>query len=218
MNFESDPTSPAIGVFGGTFDPIHYGHLRPALEVLEKLDLAQVRMLPSAQPPHRGQPRASAQQRLAMLELAITGEKRLVADDCELRREGPSYMVDTLQELQQRYPATPLVLVIGQDAANGLDRWHQWRRLFELAHIAVMCRPDARQAYSPELAQEMNDRLAGKVELVQQQSAGCVLPLQITQLDISATAIRAMIASGHSAGFLTPREVLDYIREQRLYA
>jgi len=218
MNSDPEPMSPAIGVFGGTFDPIHYGHLRPALEVLEKLGLAQVRMLPSAQPPHRGQPCASAQHRLAMLELAIAGEECLVADDCELRREGPSYMVDTLQELQQRYPATPLVLIIGQDAANGLDRWHQWRRLFELAHIAVMCRPDARQAYSPELAQEMNDRLAGKAELVQQQAAGCVLPLQITQLDISATTIRAMIASGRSAGFLTPREVLDYIREQRLYA
>lgn len=218
MNFDPDPISPVIGILGGTFDPIHYGHLRPALEVLEKLGLAQVRMLPSAQPPHRGQPCASAQHRLAMLELAIAGEERLVADDCELRREGPSYMVHTLEELQQRFPGRPLALVIGQDAANGLDRWHQWRRLFDLAHIVVMCRPDARQAYSPELAEEMSGRLAEKAEQMQQQAAGRVLALQITQLDISATAIRTLIASGQSAAFLTPREVLDYIREQRLYA
>ena len=106
MNYDPGAISLPIGVFGGTFDPIHYGHLRPALEVLEKLDLAQVRMLPSAQPPHRDWPVASAQQRLAMLELAIAGEARLVADDCELRRKGPSYMVDTLEELQR--PATEL--------------------------------------------------------------------------------------------------------------
>lgn len=218
MNDDSGAMSLPIGVFGGTFDPVHYGHLRPALEVLEKLDLAQVRMLPSAQPPHRDRPGASAQQRLAMLELAIAGEARLVADDCELRREGPSYMVDTLRELQCRFPTAPLVLVIGQDAANGLDRWHQWRRLFELAHIVVMRRPDAREAYGRELAQEMNGRLAATAEHLRQQAAGCVLPLQITQLDISATAIRALICAGRSAGFLTPREVVDYIREQRLYA
>lgn len=218
MNFDSEPVSPAIGIFGGTFDPVHFGHLRPALEVLEKLDLAQVRMLPSAQPPHRGQPRASAPHRLAMLELAIAGEDRLAADDCELRRKGPSFMVDTLEELQERFPGAPLVLIIGQDAANGLDRWHQWQRLFELAHIVVMRRPDAREAYAPVLAEEMNRRLVKKPEFLHRQAAGCVLPLQITQLDISATAIRAMIAAGDSPAFLTPREVLDYIREQRLYA
>ncbi|MEE4216678.1 MAG: nicotinate-nucleotide adenylyltransferase [Xanthomonadales bacterium] len=218
MNFDPDPLSLPIGVFGGTFDPVHYGHLRPALEVFEQLGLAQVRMLPAARPPHRVQPGASARHRLAMLELAIAGENGLVADDCELRREGPSFMVDTLRELKQCFPAAPLVLVIGQDAANGLDRWHQWRCLFELAHIVVMRRPDAREAYSRELAQEMNGRLAGTADQLRQQAAGCVLPLQITQLDISASAIRAMIGAGRSAGFLTPREVLDYIREQRLYA
>lgn len=218
MNFYSDPKLQAIGVFGGTFDPVHFGHLRPALEVMEKLGLAEVRMLPSARPPHRGQPRVTAEHRLAMLKLALSGQSRLVADDCELRREGPSYMVDTLETLQQRFPAAPLALVIGQDAANGLDRWHHWRRLFDLAHIVIMRRPGTQTHYAAPLADEMNDRLADNPSCLHKQAAGCVLPLQITQLDISATTIRGMFAKGRSPDFLTPPAVIDYIRQHRLYA
>jgi nicotinate-nucleotide adenylyltransferase len=205
-------------VFGGTFDPVHFGHLRPALEVMEKLGLAEVRMLPSARPPHRGQPRVTAEHRLAMLKLALTGQSRLVADDCELRREGPSYMVDTLETLQQGSPSVPLALIIGQDAANGLDRWHDWRRLFELAHIVVMRRPDAEACYGTPLADEMNGRLAESPSCLHRKAAGCVLPLQITQLDISATTIRGMFARGRSPDFLTPPAVIEYIREHQLYA
>lgn len=214
----STVSGPAIGVFGGTFDPVHFGHLRPALEVMEKLGLAEVRMLPSARPPHRGQPCATAEHRLAMLKLALAGKNRLVADDRELRREGPSYMVDTLKTLQQGFPSVPLALIIGQDAANGLDRWHDWRDLFELAHIVVMRRPDAEACYAAPLADEMNGRQAESSSCLHRKAAGCVLPLQITQLDISATTIRGMFARGRSPDFLTPPAVIDYIREHQLYA
>ena len=211
-------SGPAIGVFGGTFDPVHFGHLRPALEVMEKLGLAEVRMLPSARPPHRGQPHATAEHRLAMLKLALAGKSRLVADDCELQREGPSYMVDTLETLQQGFPSVPLALIIGQDAANGLDRWHDWRDLFELAHIVVMRRPETQACYAAPLADEMNGRLVDSASCLHKQAAGCVLPLQITQLDISATTIRGMFASGRSPDYLTPPAVIEYIREHQLYA
>ena len=129
-----------MGILGGTFDPVHYGHLRAAVEVGEALELGEVRMLLSARPPHRPQPPASAEHRFEMLRLATGSRGFLVADDSELRRPGPSYMVDTLAGFRERLGDVSLVLIIGQDAANGLDRWHRWRRLFELAHVAVMHR------------------------------------------------------------------------------
>ena len=206
------------GILGGTFDPVHYGHLRAAVEVREKLGLHAVRMLPSARPPHRAAPAASAGHRLEMLRLAIARQPGLEADDCELRREGPSWMVDTLSDIRERVGgATPLVLIVGQDAANGLDSWYEWRRLFALAHIAVMRRPDARSAYRGELADEMRERRASKPGDLHGVPCGRVLPVRITQLDISSTAIRSLVAAGRSAAFLTPPPVTDYITEHRLY-
>jgi len=218
MSSASEPMSAAIGVLGGTFDPVHYGHLRAAVEVRERLGLSGVKMVPSAQPPHRQAPWASAEHRMAMLRRAISCQDFLAADDCEMRRQGPSYMVDTLSDIRRGIGDAPLVLIIGQDAANGLDRWHEWRELFELAHVAVMRRPDAESDYRDELAQCMARRMVTAPGALHAAPAGLVIDVAITQLDISSTAIRALIAAGQSAHYLTPPRVIEYIRQHGLYS
>ncbi len=130
-----------IGILGGTFDPIHHGHLRCAQELLQDLPLDEVRLVPCRIPPHRDTPQASAEQRLRMLKAALDGAPGLTVDDRELSREGPSYTVDTLHSLRAEFGATPLCLIVGMDAFNGLDRWHRWQELIGLAHIVVAHRP-----------------------------------------------------------------------------
>ena len=131
-----------VGVVGGTFDPIHDGHLRMALEVANRLALDEVRFIPSAKPPHRDEPDATDLQRLNMVELAIMGEARFILDDREYRREGDSYMVDTLESLRDEMGRdVSLILILGSDAFLGLTSWHRWQRLLELTHIAVVVRP-----------------------------------------------------------------------------
>lgn len=207
-----------VGILGGTFDPVHYGHLRAAVEVREKLGLGDVHMLPSANPPHRPAPATSAEHRLAMLQGAISCQEYLVADDCEMRRSGPSYMVDTLAEFREQSPNDPLVLIIGQDAANGLDSWHRWKHLFELAHIAVMCRPGATSTYRGDLEAEMHKRRVKDPAALTRSPAGCAIAVEITQLEISSTAIREKAAAGLSLLYLAPPPVIEYIREHGLYA
>ncbi|MCK5724204.1 MAG: nicotinate-nucleotide adenylyltransferase, partial [Gammaproteobacteria bacterium] len=130
-----------IGILGGTFDPIHYGHLRTALDVQQCLSLDEVRFIPCGEPPHRDKPVAESLQRLAMVRAAIAGQKGFSVDDREIRREGPSYMVDTLTSLKHDFKTESLCLILGMDAFNGLEQWHQWQQIFELANIAVMKRP-----------------------------------------------------------------------------
>lgn len=207
----------AIGLLGGTFDPVHYGHLRAALEVRDALGLESLRFLPAGTPALREAPLAGPVHRLAMLQRALQGAPGFSIDDREMRRSGPSYMVDTLTEIRREAPAAPLILLIGQDAANGLDRWHQWRRLFELAHLAVMQRPDSRARYAHELAQQMAQRQVSSPNEVLAVPAGLVIRLPITQLDISATHIRSLLAAGQSPRFMLPDAVLDYAREHHIY-
>lgn len=210
-------SSAAIGVFGGTFDPVHFGHLRAAVESREKLGLANLRLLPAGDPPHRSDTVASAGQRLAMLELAIASCPGLQVDDREVRRAGPSFMADTLAELRGEAGAAPLLLLIGQDAANELDSWHRWRDLFDLAHLVVMRRPDAHFLCAGELRQQIETRRVAGPEQLLQVPAGHVLSLEITQLDISSTLIRRLLAEGRSTRFLMPDPVIEYVAARRLY-
>jgi nicotinate-nucleotide adenylyltransferase len=206
-----------IAIFGGTFDPVHFGHLRAAVEAGEKLGLDDLRLVPASLPPHRSQPVASAAQRLDMLRLAIEACPALRVDDRELQRPGASFMVDTLEELRGEFSDSPLLLLIGQDAANALDSWHRWRRIFELAHLVVMRRPDAHFNCNKELAEQIEARRVDHAGVLGDSNCGCVLPLEITQLDISATLIRDLFATGRSPRFLMPDNVIEYIYEQRLY-
>lgn len=207
----------AVGIFGGTFDPVHYGHLRSALEVKERFELEDFRLLPAGTPPHRPPTVADAGHRLAMLERGASAYPGFRVDDREIRRKGYSYMVDTLAEIRREQSDTPLLLIIGQDAANALDGWHQWRRLFELTHLVVMRRPDSTVNYPETVLAEMQGRFAEEPSRLMESSAGLVYPLEITQLDISSTAIRQMLLSGRSPAFLMPNSVIDYIRRHGLY-
>jgi len=212
--------TPPIGVFGGTFDPIHFGHLRPALELLEELSLQRLHLIPSAVPPHRAKPQAMAEQRLAMLKLAVAEQPGFVIDERELRRSGPSYMVDTLASLRAEVGETPLCLILGVDAFLGLHEWHQWQRLLELAHIVVAHRPgwSLDETSMPQaLRQGVQGHWLADAAALPAQVAGGVLLQSVTQLDISATDIRKRIAAGKSANYLLPAAVWRYIQEQDLY-
>lgn len=208
-----------IGIFGGTFDPVHYGHLRPALELLESLPLQEVRLIPCAVPPHRDPPVATSEQRLAMLRLAVEGVAGLVVDERELKRGGPSYMVDTLYSLRQEMGEIPLCLLLGSDAFLGLPEWHQWQQILQLAHIVVAHRPgwqvDAHK--KSELSELLKEREVTSARLLSESSSGQILLHPVTPLDISATTIRQLVRAGKSGRFLTPDKVWEYIQSNELY-
>lgn len=210
-----------IGLLGGTFDPVHVGHLRAALEIRDALDLAQVRLVPAHVPPHRPQPVASAAQRLAMLRRAVRGVAGLTVDDRELRRAGPSYTVDTLTDLRAQLGRRPLCLLVGDDAFRGLTTWHRWPALFELAHLVVMQRPlmvgEPVQELPPALAQAVDGRRADSAQALAMSPAGLVWRQALPPLDISATRVRAALRTGRSARFLVTDSCLRYIRRHHLY-
>ncbi len=213
----------AIGILGGTFDPIHFGHLRLAEELAEALDIAQVRLIPAGHPPHRRRPRAGARHRLEMARLAIAGNPRFVLDEREIAKPGPSYSVDTLSALRAEMPeATPLVLFMGGDAFLGLNTWHQWQRLPDLAHLAVAHRPGFSLATWEDALPDVLRTLLSthRCELADElleKPAGRILLHSITQLDISASQIRARALRGKSLRYLLPDAVIAYIQENHLY-
>lgn len=214
-----DDTGP-VGLLGGTFDPIHHGHLRLAEEVADALNLPQVRLMPAGIPPHRPPPRANAQDREAMVKLAIANNPRLALETHELGLNRPAYMVETLEALRDRLGVQrPLLLFVGADAFLGLTSWHRWTQLFELCHLVVCHRPGHTdwQAQLPEpLDQAWRQRRATAASLAQ-APAGLLIDQDITQLDISATQIRRLLAAGRSPRYLLPEPVLDYIHAHRLY-
>lgn len=203
-----------IGILGGTFDPVHYGHLRVAVEVKDIFGLDEVRLIPSAVPPHREQPAASAPMRSRMLALAVKNQPGLLVDTRELDRPGASYMVDTLHSLRQDFPTQALLLFIGTDAFNHLTGWHRWRDLFDYAHLVVMTRPGVT---IQKIDDFFSERLAADKQELAQAIAGKLFFQSVTQLDISATAIRRMIAEKQNPGFLLPDAVIEYIKQNRLY-
>ena len=206
-----------LALFGGTFDPVHYGHLRCADEARQKLGLNNLYLLPAGTPPHRGTPQATTKQRLEMLQLAQSEFSQLKIDDRETRRNGPSYMVDTLEELRTELPQKPLLLLIGQDAANHLHSWFHWEQLFELAHIVILTRPGAKAEYRSDLARKIQRRLSTDVQSLNHSVAGKVLYLEVTSIDVSATSIKSIIRLGRSPQSMLPSVVLDYINENQLY-
>jgi nicotinate-nucleotide adenylyltransferase len=206
-----------VGILGGTFDPVHHGHLRIALEVLEALDLAEVRFIPSRLPPHRGQPQATPAQRLALLRLAVAGQPGFIVDERELRRGGPSYMVDTLASLRAEVGNTPLCLLLGRDAFNDLPGWHRWRNILEFTHLIVLERPGAAPTPPGELSQLLERCILDHPGALREKAAGGILIQPVTQLAISATRIRQLLAQGRSPRYLLPEAVLNCIHEQGLY-
>ena len=204
----------AIGVFGGTFDPVHHGHLRIALDACERLGLDHVRLIPLAQAVHREQPQTLAALRLAMLEAATAGQPRLRIDDRELRREGASYTVDTLRSLHTQMPERPLCLLLGEDAFAGFPTWRAPAEILELANIAVLQRPGHALPDDPALRRLLDEH---GVRQLQPQPSGQIVICPVTQLEIAASDIRARVAAGRSIDYLVPPAVAELIAQQGLY-
>ena len=211
-------THKAIGMLGGTFDPIHMGHLRMALELYETLDLARVHITPCFQPMHRKRPIASPYDRLAMVQCAVAAEPALIVDDREIRRPGPTYSIDTLLEMHAEMPDTPLCLLLGIDAFLGLASWHRWTEILNQAHIIVAHRPHYQLPATGIIADLIKERLQHEVAFIHENLAGGILFRPITALEISATDIRKQIAMRRNPRYLLPDGVYDYIKQHGTYS
>ncbi|PHN47474.1 nicotinate-nucleotide adenylyltransferase [Pseudomonas amygdali] len=206
-----------IGMLGGTFDPVHIGHLRGALEVAELLELDELRLTPSARPPHRDMPSVTAEDRLAMVQSAVAGVSPLTVDDRELKRDKPSYTLDTLESMRAELaPQDQLFLLLGWDAFCGLPTWHRWEEMLEHCHIVVLQRPDA-DSESPDAMRNLLAARAVSDPKALKGPGGHITFVWQTPLSVSATQIRQLLASGKSVRFLVPDAVLAYIDARGLY-
>lgn len=210
-----------LGLFGGTFDPIHFGHLRLAEEAIAHLGLGGVRWIPAGQPPHRGTPQVTPSQRLALVERAIAGNAKFSLDAAEVHAASPSYTVLTLERLRRELGwQQPLVLLVGADAFAGLATWHRWQDILSLAHVAVSHRPGfpvEAGSLPIALADAFRARRIDDMASLRTSPAGQIATFAMTQLAISATQIRKLLANGLSARYLLPDDVLDYIQSHHFY-
>ena len=208
----------SIGIFGGTFDPIHYGHLRTALELKSLLELERVHIVPVADPPHRTQPMSDGALRLRMVQAAIRNEPGFVADDRELKRAGVSYTIDTLASFRAELPGQSLCLLLGMDAFLGLPQWRRWRELTTLAHIVVAHRPGWTAPTTGTLGELLRDLRAPSVAQLHSKAAGFIHVQPVTQLEISSTDLRDSLRAGRDPKFLVPDSVREIIIETECYA
>ena len=218
MSAEPYPPQGPLGLFGGTFDPIHNGHLRTAFELLRALKLAEVRFMPTGNPPHRESTQADAEQRLAMVRAAVADQPGFTVDDREVRRTGLSYSVDTLAELRAEFPRRPLCLLLGMDAFLGLPNWHRWQEILELAHVVVAHRPGWKAPTQGPLGEVMVDRGTGGIRDLHGSKAGKIYVHAVTQLEISSTELRQLLVAGGDPRYLVPDSVRDVVRELGCYA
>ena len=214
----SRPVARAIGIFGGTFDPIHFGHLRTAFEVLQELALDELRFVPAGDPSHRAPPRVDAARRLELVRAAVAGQPRFVVDDREVRRAGPSFTVLTLGELRAEFPASPLSLIVGMDAFAGLPTWHRWRELCGLAHIVVAPRPGWTAPVAGPLGELLATRGAAGADELRATTHGRILVQPVTQLEISSSELRAVLAAGGDPRYLVPDAVREVILRTGCYS
>lgn len=208
----------AIGILGGTFDPIHMGHLRLALEMHDTLNLRKVHIIPCFRPVHRKMPSASPEDRLAMIECAVKNEPALFADAREIRRKNPSYMIDTVLEMREEMPDHPLCLLVGLDAFLGFASWHRWKDILQETHIVVAHRPQYQLPDTGIIADLIKERLERDHTYIHQHKAGKILLMPITQLEISASDIRKQIAMGSNPRYLLPDNVYEYIKQHGTYS
>ena len=206
-----------IGVFGGTFDPIHYGHLRTAFELLQTLNFEEIRFMPCGKPPHRDQAYANAEFRFQMVAAAIEGQHGFVIDDRELSRKGPSYSVDSLNTLRTDFPLRSIALIIGMDAFIDLPKWHQWQEILQLSHIVVAHRPGWRLPDMGPLGELLTTRGTHKVDDLHEAKSGHIYIHDVTQLEISSSEIRELISLDRIPRFLMPDSVCEIIKKTRCY-
>lgn len=217
MSNQPDLAKP-IAILGGTFDPVHFGHLRIAAEILQAYDLAEVRFIPCWQPVHRDKPFATPEQRLAMLDAAIENQPMFKIDDCEIQRQGPSYTIDTIEMLHQKYPHTPLCLILGLDVWSGFTTWHRYKDILRLAHLIIAIRPPYLLPQTGKMAELLQQHQTQDISVLHTSLGGNIIVHSDTSLDISATTIRKMIANGQNPHALLPDSVYNYIVKQHLYS
>lgn len=212
-----DQSLPALGLFGGTFDPIHLGHLHVALSCCNALNLSKIRLIPSAMPLLRQPPLVNPEQRLAMVKMAIEGHPQLEVDDIEIMRDGPSYAIDTVIALRKQLPDTSLCYIIGVDQFSQFDRWQRWEEFTNYVHLIVTTRSGYKMNLNKSVSeflkqQQVTDRLA-----VTQKPAGGILLQFIVPLSLSATEIRQRILQGKHPEAYLPQAVAHYIQQEQLY-
>lgn len=208
-----------VAMFGGTFNPIHIAHLRAAVELRDALSLDAVHMVPAHLPPHRSAPGVSSEDRLSMLKLALADTPGLIADDREIRRDGPSWSLDTLASLRAQYGhQARLLMVLGRDAFLKLHEWHEPAALFDHAHILVIGRPESHETHCQALEDLVASRRVDSIEALMASPCGSVFDYdRTTAMAISATAIRQMLAAGRSVRYLMPPAVEAFIDQNGLY-
>jgi nicotinate-nucleotide adenylyltransferase len=207
-----------LGIMGGAFDPVHFGHLRTAVELYERLQLSELRLVPSANPPHRAPHLASGEQRVSMLEAAIADLPWCRVDERELQRQGPSWSVVTLEEIRSEIGERSLCMILGMDAFLGLPDWHRWNELLELAHIVVAYRPGSTPPTDGPLGELLAAHGTTKPADIQSTPAGHILAQEVTQLEISSSAIRDLLFHEQGARYLLPAGALKIIEATGCYA
>jgi len=218
MNASTAVTASPIGIFGGTFDPVHVGHLRTGYELMRALRLGELHWIPVGNPGHREPPLASAALRLEMLRVAIDGQPGFVLDDREIRRGGVSFSIDTLTELRDEHPHRSLCLLLGMDAFAGFTSWHRWQEIFAVAHVVVAHRPGWQAPSTGPLAALLAERGVVDVAALHARAAGCIHVRKVTPLEISSTDLRELLVSGGDPRFLVPEGVRSIILESECYA
>lgn len=207
----------AIAFLGGTFDPIHYGHLQPAIEIQQALNLQALYLMPNYIAPHKKQSHASTGQRIEMVNLAIQGNPNLQIDTRELQREKPSYTIDTLKLLRQEFPSTPLCFIMGMDSLISFDTWYQYQEILNYCHLIISQRPGWQPHFNKTVTDLVNSHKVDNPQQLHEQLAGCIYFQDTSQLDISSSLIRKRLNQQQSIKGLTPDTVCDYIKEQGCY-
>ena len=206
-----------IGIFGGMFDPVHIGHLQPAIEAFEHLELNKISLVPCAHPPHRQVAYLEFEHRTQLLIAACARFSEFEVDTCEMNRNGPSYTLETLQDFRSRYPDASLYLLIGTDAFAGFAEWKDWREIFSLAHIVVLHRPGFPPMPEGELGDVFGERKVSTLVELQATTHGCIGSLAVTQLEISSTLVRDRLQNNLDVAYLVPDEVRELINQNGWY-
>ncbi len=212
-------TGQGVAILGGTFDPVHFGHLRSAIEVREAVGAATIKLIPSFSPPHRNEPASTATDRLTMLRLATAEHADIEVDDREIRREGRSFTIDTLRSIRTELgEAVSLTMVLGFDAFVFLASWKDWRQLTDYAHVMVLDRPGSNGETIPtELEHFFEARFVNDPQQLAGNACGRFCRMTLTQLDISSSKVREILRAGRSPAYLMPSEVISYVQQRGLY-
>jgi nicotinate-nucleotide adenylyltransferase len=208
---------PLLGIFGGTFDPIHKGHFLVAERLLEKLNFSEIKFIPCKLPVHKNGTHASTEQRVAMLDLALAQHKKLTVDTREIERTTPSYMVETLKSLREDYPDAPLALIMGTDSFSSLHTWRQWQKLTDYAHLIIVKRPGVELYWPIELVKDLKSKVISDISELYNSLNNKLYFFKTETMDVSSTELRQKFTLKADLSSYIPEEVLKYIVNHRVY-